>query len=305
MYETYNNNRRSNDILIYENNTTSMLKMPIDRYQSFDNIFTSEKKSILKDIELLKDIEHHHRYGIKRKLATSLQVLRVVEKTCMVTAMAKHLNRTIVYVPISRITKNNQLEKIMYNNVYNGVKYDIKDLIFLFDEIDSMDEDSLLIKHKKDSINKNSKNKEGNNNMPNILINTADSGKMDMTQMKDDTDKLNIGILLNILDGNADQDGLIIVATANDVTKLDSALYRDGRLKHIEFRYMGRDDIANMIEYYYEVELSEKERMTIKDTRKIQSLRIKNVCIEHIKTDISMLDLIYKINALKTNALCL
>jgi ATP-dependent 26S proteasome regulatory subunit len=131
------------------------------------------------------------------------------------------------------------------------------------------------------------------------MINTSDKAQDSLTSFNhEDDDKLNIGVLLNILDGNADQDGLIVVGTASDVSKLDPAIYRDGRLKHIEFGYMNRSDIVKMIEYYYDLELEESIVRLIRNDQKIQSLKIKNLCIKHIDSDISIGDLINKINRL-------
>lgn len=295
QYEEYNNSKRTSNILIYRDGTSNMIKLPIDRYQSFDNIFTGAKDTIIRDIERFKDVDYHERYGIKRKLGYIFTGIQGSGKTCMVTAMAKYLNRTIVYIPISRITKNSQLENLMYNNIYNGVKYDVNDLIFLFDEIDTIEDNSLLKKGAK------SEDSSSNtvSNLPNIMISTSDKVQDSLTYFnREDDDKLNIGVLLNILDGNADQDGLIVVGTANDVSKLDPAIYRDGRLEHIEFGYMNRSDIVKMIEYYYDMEMEESIARLIRNDKKIQSLKIKNLCIKHIDSNISVGDLVEKINRL-------
>ena len=96
-------------------------------------------------------------------------------------------------------------------------------------------------------------------------------------------DKLNIGMILNILDGNNDQDGMIFIGTANDHKKLDPAIYRNGRMELIEFKYMGRTEIGNMIEYYYKVKLTDTQLSKIRDDRTVQSLNLKHVCLKYIQ----------------------
>ena len=53
--------------------------------------------------------------------------------------------------------------------------------------------------------------------------------------------------ILNCLDGMCRMEGLIIFLTANDVTKLDSALIRPGRIDYkLEFTHINEYQMKNM-----------------------------------------------------------
>ena len=288
QYDEYIDQTKKISIYIYRDSLTNMINLPLDRYQSFDNIFMSCKHEILKDINIFNDIDYHIKYGIKRKLGYIFTGARGSGKTCMVTAMAKYLNRTVIYIPISRIHTNKELEDIIYTNKYNTVNYKLDQLIFLFDEIDTICNNSLL-KTSIDDIKKNESNIHSTIITPTIVINNKKNDKDKCAApVAHNTDNLNIGILLNILDGNTDQDGLIVVATANDVSKLDPALYRDGRLKHIEFEYMDRDAIVEMIEFYFDTELSTDQKNNVRNDKVVQSMKLKNMCIQKKQLNFSV-----------------
>lgn len=301
-YEEYCSGHKSNKIFVYNGSTINMIEQTIDRYQTFKNLFFDHKKQIIDDINLLCDHDHHTKFGIKRKLGYLFTGIQGSGKTCVVTAMAKKLNRNIIYVPISRLNSNRELEDIIYTRMYNGVKYNTNEVIFLFDEIDSIGKNKSLIKNDCDVKD----NESPSTMIPNIVINNGNdfSNGMNLNNSSSATkdtknlDTLNVGILLNILDGNTDQEGLIVVATANDITKLDPAIYRDGRLNHLKFEYFGRNNIIEMIEHYRETELSEELKAKIRDDRVVQSLKIKNTCIRSIRSDLSDEELIDLINNL-------
>lgn len=303
----------------------------LDKSQSLDNIFLENKESIVADILNLEDKEHYKKYGMKRKIGHLYVGPRGSGKTCLVTALAKLTNRSVVYIPISRIQKNEDLESIIYGGEFNGIKYSLSEVIFILDELDSFDSlnDPNMLKKSSDDESGDSDyysdsddavirprdavirpRKVQNKSKPKaqtIVINNTSAGtgsKTEDVQFANTTDihfdKLNIGMVLNLLDGNNDQDGMILIGTANNCDKLDSAIYRNGRMELIKFRYMGRYEIAKMIEHYYEVKLSNEQIQKIRDDRTIQSLNLKNVCLKHIQkkkqNEINIDDLIDEIN---------
>lgn len=243
---------------------------PIDKSQTFENLYFSKKESMLNLLTDFDNIEKYKKYGMKRKLSFCFVGKPGSGKTAIVSAMANMLNRNIVYIPISRV-RNNDLETMFYENTYNGVKYDFNEVIFFFDEIDSL--------NKKLTKDIESEIDEQKMIVPNINIFTEKDNKIpDFNELKDE---LNTGILLNLLDGNYEQDGMIIIAAANDITKLDSAFVRNGRLKFFELEYVGRNEIVQMIEDYMNIKLSRKQKNMIRDDKIIQTLDIKECIIEN------------------------
>lgn len=81
--------------------------------------------------------------------------------------------------------------------------------------------------------------KEQNSNQTIIINNKEKNSGENCIKLNKREDTLNIGIILLKIDGNKCQDGTVIIATCNDNSKLDPALYRNDRLKLIELNYAG------------------------------------------------------------------
>lgn len=282
-----------------ENQVSSFSCFDLDPSQSFDNLFIKNKDKIIEDIKGLNDVEFFKNHGIKRKVSQLYVGPPGSGKTCFVTAIAKMTGRSIVYIPISRIKNNTELQNIIYERTINGIKYDMSELIFLADELDSLESSQKLTK------TETQENHKEKNNSPTIVINSGEKTNPVTSLLNDDTDKLNIGIILNILDGNNDQEDMILIGTANSKTKLDKGLYRTGRMDLIEFEYMDRDDIRQMIEHYCKTTLSDEQFLKINNSKTVQSLNLKNMCIRHLKhkrENFNIDELIDEINELYENA---
>jgi SpoVK/Ycf46/Vps4 family AAA+-type ATPase len=150
------------------------------------------------------------------------------------------------------------------------------EVIFLLDEIDSSDTSQKLTKECTDVSPKEEKQSS-----PTFVINTSSKEPYKMSD--DSFDKFNIGMFLNILDGCNDQDGMILIGTANNHKNLDPAVYRNGRMELINFEYMDRNDITDMIQHYWKVILTDEQKLKIRNDKTVQSLTLKNVCLKYIK----------------------
>lgn len=301
----------------------------IDKSQTFDNLFFSKKQQIKTLADKLSNIEYYQTKGLKRKISALFIGSSGTGKTATVVALANYLNRVIIYVPINRIDNDGIIEKILYSESYNDYIIPNHKKIFLFDEIDSFDNKMSMKKVDSDRTDlqngsfidkdvpfgaameffgmgnigsdKGKKPVTKNNNiivtdksqLPEIekLIN-GDSKEDDVSR------SFNIGTFLNLLDGTHDQDGMIIIATANHIERLDTSLYRTGRLTKIDFEYMGQNEIKEMIEKYYSIRLTDEEINRIRDDKTIQNLELKNVCITCLEQDVPLDQLIEEINRL-------
>lgn len=77
-------------------------------------------------------------------------------------------------------------------------------------------------------------------------------------------EKLTLSALLNILDGILETPGRIIIMTSNYPEMLDSALIRPGRIDlKVTFPYCDGDMIIELIQNFYNIILTEKEKKTI------------------------------------------
>ena len=78
-------------------------------------------------------------------------------------------------------------------------------------------------------------------------------------------DALNLSGLLNVLDGVVDTPGRMLVMTTNHPEVLDPALIRPGRIdKKLLLTYVTWEDMAKMIEHYFQEELDDAMKARLK-----------------------------------------
>jgi hypothetical protein len=84
-----------------------------------------------------------------------------------------------------------------------------------------------------------------------LLIEDIDSLNLDRTNSNNENASLSE--IMNILDGINTQHGLITIITSNDISKLDGALIRPGRIDMvIKFSYPSLEQIKNMLKFIIE-----------------------------------------------------
>lgn len=297
----------------------------IDESQTFENLFLEQKDGIIKMVNTLNNAEYYREKGLKRKFSALFIGESGTGKTATVVALANYLKRVIIYVPINRIEHDGDIEKILYSERYNSYIIPNDKKIFLFDEIDSFESTMSLQKKKQkknqklqkaiirgklassndsDSSDHSQENVKEKNITTNNQFIFSDKDKLNrMNGMNDmmgsfmpSPKKFNIGTFLNLLDGTHNQDGMIIIATANKLDGLDAGLYRAGRLTKIIFEHMGRHEIAKMISKYFSAELTKKQVHLIRDDKCIPNLVLKNICIENLETGATVDKVINAIN---------
>lgn len=311
-----------NKILTYKTENKYSI-CPMDSTQTFDTLFFSKKQSMLKRINNFNDISFYSKRGLKRKLSLLLTGKSGCGKTSFVLSLAHYLKRSIIYVSLNNIKKNSEIESIIYDNKYNDYKIPTNKKIILFDEIDCTKKINLVKDKEKTDDKKDSDKKDDvlstlgqtiEKSVFDVIKNTdRDSKFTDMdydtftktTSNKQTTnDDFDLGIFLNYIDGVMDQDGMIIIACANNISNLDPALLRDGRFEVVEFTYMGRKEIAEMIEKYYDCKLTDDQISKIRDDKLIQNLRLKNTCVYKLRDNTPVDELIYIINSMKEVKIC-
>lgn len=226
-------------------------------YETFNNIFHSNKNQIINDINKLKDLNYYKRTGFKRKKGYMFYGSPGTGKTSTVMAMSNYDKRHIIEVPLSRIKTNIEIENILKLNKINNVNFNPDNIIILFDEMDintKLNRDTKF--NKSDTIEFNDQKLYN----PIMLKNISDT----ICKIEKE-DKLNIGTLLSRFDGIGNYGGLIIIATTNNISNIDPALYRDGRLNLIEFKNASMEDIKNIIENYYNILMTKEQLEKIKN----------------------------------------
>lgn len=102
---------------------------------------------------------------------------------------------------------------------------------------------------------------------------------------KTNKDQLNLSGLLNVLDGVVDTPGRIVIMTTNHPELLDPALIRPGRIdKKILLGYMSSEDVIQMLEHYFPITLTDKEKVRV-DTAIRAPLYVTPAQIEQIAAE--------------------
>ena len=89
-----------------------------------------------------------------------------------------------------------------------------------------------------------------------------------------------MGTILSKLDGINNYNGLIIMATTNNIEKLNPALYRDMRLTLIDVKPLRKKDCINIIKLYFNVNNNKIDYHKIPD-KKIIASHLVNLCQIH------------------------
>lgn len=245
-------------------------------YETFDNIFSEHRDKITREINKLSDKEYYRRNGLKRKKGFLFYGVPGCGKTSFVMAIAHMTKRHIIEVPLSRVKTNSDFEEILAVERIRGFNISRDNSIILFDEIDVGLE--ALKKREDVTVNKNNDDEdddyEGRRKSKKRNINISDDNK------------LSLDTLLSRLDGIGNYNGMIFIATTNCIDKLDTALYRHGRLDPYHFDYCRKVDIIDMIEKYYMVELDDKVKENLPGREnKISPATMKKYLIEYDNMD--------------------
>lgn len=233
----------------------------LENYETFDNIFHSNKEKIIQDINKLKDINYYKRTGQKRKKGYLFHGYPGTGKTSTVMAISNYDKRHIIEVQLDRVKTNSEFEEILSLDKINNIKIKHDNTILFFDEIDI---NTKLNRNTDNTCYENFNSKKNIDSESNIKTNIPD--------------QLSLSTILSRFDGIGNYSGLIIIGATNNITNVDPSIYRDGRLNLMNFNYASTEDIINIIEKYYEIKLTDeliKEISKINNKKAHASLRVE------------------------------
>jgi DNA replication protein DnaC len=257
-------------------------RLMLDTTQTFDHLFFEQKDQIIADLEKFPNKSYYERFGLKRKIGYLFVGPPGCGKTAIVSAITNKLGFSLKNIPISLLETNSQFETAYGDINIGGELVKQTDVVINFDEIDALTHLQSLKKDGDDDGDGDgdgAKSSNSSGSMPTLIINTSDKAPK---QISKKSDKLNIGIILSKIDGNENQDGIVMCATCNDIQKFNEGLYRSGRFKLIVLSYVGRNEIKQMIEKYCEITLSHHQIDQIRNDKIIQTLDIKNIITSYL-----------------------
>lgn len=235
------------DYLKLPNNCTFTMKM-FQTNRKFSNLFGPEISVVKKRVDFfIKNKKWYDKKGIPYTLGLLLSGQAGSGKTSSIKCLANETHRHIINVNLNNDITKIQLENLFFNemimvlNVSTGQneKYFIPldQRIYVLEDIDCQSE-LVMERNLKDTTI-----------LPSHLV---------------QTEKIDLSFLLNLLDGVLEIPGRIVVMTSNYPEKLDHALVRPGRIDVIaDFKKCSRSTMIEMIEFFYDVELNEKDKKSI------------------------------------------
>ena len=206
-------------------------------------------------------------------------------KTGTISAIANYLQRSITIINFAEITTINELDNVLTSDKY-------KETIFVFDEFDCI----------LDAIGNNS-NGEYKKDWGSMLLAAEGEERKQIIEMMKTGKKvptLNIGYLLQKLDGLESTEGRVIVATTNNPDKINPALLRPGRFDlKLCLSNCTKEMYCDILENYYKEEKDVVKKVRQANIREFRfsPLELLNMAMQNNKLD----DLLKYIRELKSS----
>jgi ATP-dependent Zn protease len=224
----------------YDTSDKKWISNDINVNKTFDHIFLDYKvkTSLIKNIhDFVHNKDKYDEYGISHKIGYLLHGAPGNGKTSIAYAIAKTYDKNIFKVNLSCL-KTQFISQI--SNIKMGS-------VVLFEDIDICEI----------SLDRSLSN-ENNGKKDSIII-----------------DKLELGDILEILDGYCFLKDCIIIMTSNHPDKLDPALIRPGRIDHqIEFTNATTEQISQIIKFYFDKEIIIENKKDVSVSELINSIII-------------------------------
>jgi SpoVK/Ycf46/Vps4 family AAA+-type ATPase len=234
-------------------------KYPLYTNKSLKNIYGDSVKVIRKRVDFFVNNKRWYEdKGVPYTLGLLLHGVPGAGKTSCIKSIAKDTNRHVLNIRLSESTTVSQLNALFYSSqvqvLQNGENkfYDIPidKRIIVLEDVDCLTDVVLSREAAEMKKSNDEKNNEGQKEDDDVygarnMSYQAPMGGAGASQ------KLNLSILLNILDGVLEQPGRILIMTSNHPEKLDKALIRPGRIDVIvKFDYCKRHEVVEIIEAF-------------------------------------------------------
>jgi DNA polymerase III delta prime subunit len=239
--------------------------------RKFSNLFGEDIDIIRNRVNFFcKNKKWYDEKGIPYTLGLLLSGSPGTGKTSTIKCLANETNRHICNVNLNNDMTKTQLENLFFNeniNVMNPMTgqnetycIPLDQRIYVLEDVDCQSDIVMERSLKNEQKTNNSENKTDDKHV-------RDSERA-VLEHYEDKHKVDLSFLLNLLDGVLENPGRIVIMTSNFPDTLDSALIRPGRIDVIaKFRNCTNNTVINMIEFFYDIKLSEVEKQRIYSLR--------------------------------------
>jgi len=221
--------------LLFNTHVLSKPNSSQELFETFDVLYHEHRDQLKQDLNQLRQLDYYKKHGLKRKKGYLFHGPPGCGKTSSVVAMALYDSRHIIEIPFHLLTSHDEFEKIMNLRSINQCDIDTSQIILLFDEIDhgmerltstlSVSNEHSLIRCCSNSTNAHTEHHHHY--------------------------RIQLGSVLSKLDGIGNYNGLVIVATTNQIEQLNPAIYREMRLDPLYFQPLRRSDCIDIILSYF------------------------------------------------------
>ena len=224
--------------------------------RKFSNLFGEDIDTIRNRVNFfIKNRKWYDEKGIPYTLGLLLSGSPGTGKTSTIKCLANETNRHICNVNLNNDMTKTQLENLFFNENINILNpstgqnetycIPLDQRIYVLEDVDCQSDIVMERALKNEKNEKNGQNEQHRK----VLEHYEDKHKVDLS------------FLLNLLDGVLENPGRIVIMTSNFPDMLDSALIRPGRIDVIaKFRNCSNNTVADMLEFFYDIKLSEEER---------------------------------------------
>lgn len=259
-------------------------KFPLN---NFDSLFFESKDEIIKNIKRFQNKEWYVKHNQQRSMGMLFHGPSGTGKSKTITSIANYLNRNIIEVPFSLLNGSRELIEVMdtFLESKEKISINLSNSIIVFDEFDknyskNIEDNTCAIS---DMLSESSCDSDAKGDRQIESHSNRSYGQ----KIKDNnkvSKKIDLGILLSLIDGIINSDGIFIIATVNNLDSVNPLIYRDGRLTPYEFELPSKANFIRIVEKYYEIELSKLQKHTLTDG-KLSGSSIHRMCMKYDTID--------------------